>query len=87
MPPKGKYNEKGDMVDEGMLEYLEDIIGSNKFIEPIKEMETKVEQLNEERAMKLSNVKVPWVARAACCVRAAVLAGKGQRMETLGTVI
>jgi len=58
MPPKGKYNEKGDMTDEGMLEYLEDIIGSNKFIEPIKEMETKVEQLNEDRALKLSNVKM-----------------------------
>ena len=30
MPPKGKYNEKGEMVDEGMLEYLEDIIGTLK---------------------------------------------------------
>lgn len=42
MPPKGKYNEKGDMVDEGMLEYLEDIIGSNVFIEAIKAAEAKV---------------------------------------------
>eukprot|EP00039_Didymoeca_costata_P015826 m.274153 g.274153 ORF g.274153 m.274153 type:complete len:1308 (+) comp16286_c0_seq3:169-4092(+) len=58
MPPKGKYNEKGDMVDEGMLEYLEDIIGSNVFIEPIKELESKVEELNQDRAMKLSNVKI-----------------------------
>jgi structural maintenance of chromosome 4 len=58
MPPKGKYNEKGDMVDEGMLEYLEDIIGSNRFIEQIKATESKVEELNVDRAMKLSNVKI-----------------------------
>lgn len=58
MPPKGKYNEKGEMVDEGMLEYLEDIIGSNVFIEAIKAAETKVEDLNSDRAMKLSGVKI-----------------------------
>ena len=58
MPPKGKYNEKGDMTEEGMLEYLEDIIGSNVFIQPIKELETKVEELNADRAMRLSNVKI-----------------------------
>lgn len=58
MPPKGKYNEKGEMVDEGMLEYLGDIIGSNVFIEAIKEAEGNVEELNNYRAMKLSNVKI-----------------------------
>ncbi|XP_033118260.1 structural maintenance of chromosomes protein 4-like [Anneissia japonica] len=43
--------------EEGMLEYLEDIIGSNKFKEPIEEISKKVEELNEERGEKLSRVK------------------------------
>ncbi|KAJ8030527.1 Structural maintenance of chromosomes protein 4 [Holothuria leucospilota] len=43
--------------EEGMLEYLEDIIGSNKFKEPIDELAKTVEQLNEERGEKLSRVK------------------------------
>jgi structural maintenance of chromosome 4 len=58
MPPKGKYNEKGQMTDQGMLEYLEDMIGSNRFIEAISSLETKVEELNGDRTMKLSNVKI-----------------------------
>ena len=36
-----------------MLEYLEDIIGSNQFKEPIEEMAKTVEQLNEERGEKV----------------------------------
>jgi len=58
MPPMGKRNDKGEVIDEGMLEYLEDIIGSNQYIEPIKEMEFKLEELNGERSMKLGNVKI-----------------------------
>ncbi|XP_072035252.1 LOW QUALITY PROTEIN: structural maintenance of chromosomes protein 4-like [Amphiura filiformis] len=43
--------------EEGMLEYLEDIIGSNTYKEPIDEMSKKVEELNEQRGEKLSRVK------------------------------
>ncbi|XP_071838574.1 structural maintenance of chromosomes protein 4-like isoform X2 [Apostichopus japonicus] len=43
--------------EEGMLEYLEDIIGSNTFKEPIEELAKAVEELNEERGEKLSRVK------------------------------
>jgi structural maintenance of chromosome 4 len=58
MPPKGKHNDKGEQTEEGMLEYLEDIIGSNKFIEPIRTLEAKVEELNNDRTLKLGNVKI-----------------------------
>lgn len=44
MPPKAK-----DGGGDGMLEYLEEIAGSNKFVEPIKAAETIVEGLGERR--------------------------------------
>ena len=40
--------------DEGMLEFLEDIIGTSRFKEPIEELSKKVEALNETRAEKVS---------------------------------
>lgn len=43
--------------EDGLLEYLEDIIGSNKYIEAIAESLKAVEQLNEERSHKLNRVK------------------------------
>lgn len=43
--------------EDGLLEYLEDIIGSNKYIERIDETSNKVESLNEERAHKMNRVK------------------------------
>lgn len=43
--------------DLGLLEYLEDIIGSNRHIEKIEETATAVEALNEERGHKLNRVK------------------------------
>lgn len=42
MKPKGK-NEK----DEEMLEYIEDIVGTNQYKEPILLMNAKVEELVE----------------------------------------
>eukprot|EP00037_Helgoeca_nana_P029446 m.351458 g.351458 ORF g.351458 m.351458 type:complete len:1338 (-) comp27977_c1_seq4:1879-5892(-) len=57
MPPKGKTNDKGETVEEGMLEYLEDIIGSNVFIELIKACGGELEVLQEARNHKLTNVK------------------------------
>ena len=42
--------------DEGMLEFLEDIIGTSKLKEPIEEMGKKVEELNEGRGEKVSRL-------------------------------
>jgi len=52
MPPKGKTED-----DDGLLEYLEDIIGSNKFLDDTKEASAKVEALSEQRQEKLNRVK------------------------------
>lgn len=52
MPPKGK-NEG----DEGLLEYLEDIIGSSKYVEETAQANEKVEALTEQRQEKLNRVK------------------------------
>ncbi|XP_067017263.1 structural maintenance of chromosomes protein 4-like isoform X2 [Acropora muricata] len=43
--------------EEGMLEYLEDIIGSSRFKEPIEQLANEVETLNEARGEKLNRVK------------------------------
>ena len=39
--------------EEGMLEYLEDIVGSSRFKEPIEEVAKEVEDLNEVRGEKV----------------------------------
>lgn len=44
--------------DVGLLEYLEDIIGSNRHVEAITESGKIVEELNEERSHKLTRVKM-----------------------------
>jgi len=43
--------------EEGLIEYLEDIIGSNRHEEPIKEAHTEIEQLNEQRNNALNALK------------------------------
>eukprot|EP00965_Chrysotila_dentata_P218242 6190478-Pleurochrysis_carterae.AAC.1 len=43
--------------EDGLLEYLEDIIGSNKLVAPISEAQAATEQLNEQRASKLQSLK------------------------------
>lgn len=52
MPPKGKTDS-----DEGLLEYLEDIIGSSKFVEATNDAAQKVDALTEVRQEKLNRVK------------------------------
>jgi structural maintenance of chromosome 4 len=52
MPPKGKTEH-----DEGLLEYLEDIIGSNAFVADTNVAAQKVELLSELRQEKLNRVK------------------------------
>ncbi|NWU81413.1 SMC4 protein, partial [Onychorhynchus coronatus] len=53
MKPKGQTEH-----DEGMLEYLEDIIGSARLKEPIQALCHRVELLNELRGQKLNRVKM-----------------------------
>uniref|UniRef100_A0AAY4E330 Structural maintenance of chromosomes protein n=1 Tax=Denticeps clupeoides TaxID=299321 RepID=A0AAY4E330_9TELE len=53
MKPKGQTEH-----DEGMLEYLEDIIGSCRLKEPIQTLCHCVEHLNEQRGEKLNRVKM-----------------------------
>ena len=52
MKPKGSSAH-----EEGLLEYLEDIIGSNKYIEKTDEVEKQVEELNEKRTEKLNRMR------------------------------
>ncbi|XP_032924267.1 structural maintenance of chromosomes protein 4 [Catharus ustulatus] len=53
MKPKGQTEH-----DEGMLEYLEDLIGSARLKEPIHTLCRRVELLNESRGEKLNRVKM-----------------------------
>ncbi|XP_068601479.1 structural maintenance of chromosomes protein 4 isoform X1 [Brachionichthys hirsutus] len=53
MKPKGQT-----VHDEGMLEYLEDIIGSCRLKEPIHTLSRRIELLNEQRGEKLNRVKL-----------------------------
>lgn len=39
--------------ESGMLEYIEDIIGTNRYIEPIQRFNEKLERLNEEKKEKV----------------------------------
>lgn len=50
MKPKGQTEH-----DEGMLEYLEDIIGSCRLKQPIHTVSRRVELLNEQRGEKVRN--------------------------------
>jgi structural maintenance of chromosome 4 len=43
--------------DTGLLEYLEDIIGSHKYVDNINELEKNLETKNEERIEKTNRVK------------------------------
>ena len=44
--------------DKGLLEYLEDIIGTSKYKEPIDEAMVEMERLPEERAIKLDRLRI-----------------------------
>ncbi|CAG8627224.1 3953_t:CDS:10, partial [Funneliformis caledonium] len=44
--------------EDGLLEYIEDIIGTSKYKIPLEEANEKVETLNEERSEKLNRVKI-----------------------------
>jgi len=42
--------------EDGMLEFLEDIIGSSRYQQPISDLSQRVEELNELRGEKVSAV-------------------------------
>jgi structural maintenance of chromosome 4 len=46
-----------DKNETGLLEYIEDIIGTNQYIDQIKKAEELVEELNEKRTEKLNRLK------------------------------
>ena len=52
MKPKAE-NEN----ETGMLEFLEDIIGSNRLKEPLAKLQERVDETNEERAEKMNRLK------------------------------
>jgi len=61
MEPKGKVTGTGDNKvkgDDGLLEYLEDIIGSNKYVEQIEEWSKSLDELNDRRIEKVNRMKV-----------------------------
>ena len=53
MKPKASNKD-----DDGLLEYLEDIIGTAQYKEPIEETLAEVERLTEERQEKLNRLKI-----------------------------
>lgn len=53
MKPKGQ-NEN----DTGMLEFLEDIIGTSRYKEPLEKLTNKVDDLTERRVEKLHRLRV-----------------------------
>ncbi|KAK2077533.1 hypothetical protein QBZ16_004378 [Prototheca wickerhamii] len=44
--------------ETGLLEYLEDIIGTNRFLEPLKESAKRLEEFGEARAGLVARVKI-----------------------------
>lgn len=44
--------------EDGLLEYLEDIIGTSKYKEPIDEAMVEMERLQEERGVKLNRLRL-----------------------------
>ncbi|KAJ7072399.1 RecF/RecN/SMC [Mycena amicta] len=53
MKPKGSTEH-----EDGLLEYLEDIIGTSSYVEPISESMAQIEVLQEERATKLQRLRI-----------------------------
>ncbi len=44
--------------EDGLLEYLEDIIGTSKYKEPIEAANEEVDRLNEDRGAKLNRLRL-----------------------------
>ena len=55
--------------EDGLLEYIEDIIGTNKYIEQIEESQTKYDDISLKRSQQLARVKASAKARDSLEVR------------------
>lgn len=55
--------QKPNENEDGLLEYLEDIIGSAKYVPMIESKETEVEKLSDSRGEVLNRVKVCYIDR------------------------
>lgn len=44
--------------EDGLLEYLEDIIGSNRLVEPIQQADVELERLTEQRQERLNRLRL-----------------------------
>lgn len=53
MKPKGSTEH-----EDGLLEYLEDIIGTSSYVEPISASLAQIEVLQEERASKMQRLRI-----------------------------
>lgn len=53
MKPKGETEH-----EQGLLEFLEELIGTNKYVQPIEEASKVLEQAQEDRMQKLNRVKL-----------------------------
>ena len=51
--------------EDGLLEYLEDIIGTTKYKEPIEQAMIEVERLQEDRQIKLNRLRLVEKEKAA----------------------
>jgi len=54
---KKAAKERGANSEDGLLEFLEDIIGSNQFVEPIEEAQMTLEEAQQARAATINRVK------------------------------
>lgn len=82
MKPKGQTEH-----DEGMLEYLEDIIGSCRLKEPINILCRRVELLNEQRGEKVQQYLTEHAAVSMCSYTAETFTPRGSlRRFTLFTL-
>ena len=52
MKPKGESKD-----DIGLLEYLEDIIGTDKYVQPLEAAHKALEELTDERQAHVARVK------------------------------
>lgn len=44
--------------EDGLLEYLEDIIGTSRYKEPIEQAQVQVDQFNEQRGEKMNRLRL-----------------------------
>lgn len=63
--------------DEGLLEYLEDIIGTSIYKRPIEDAFAELDKLGEERSEKLNRLRIVEREKQALEVRPLYIYGPG----------